>query len=173
MTPLQIGLLILEILGGLGLLAGGLGFLLQSFKKSGREERLAVVDSADNIAEFWKKQAEEYKSMMVLKEEKTSKQINELTREVGELKGQLNSEKAQNERLERIFQNRNPEMESFMKAVVSDIQNHESFHKVMINMLESMTQVLGDIHKTSSSNSAMLNSRGQSVKLEGKLTNNS
>ena len=61
MTPLQIILYAMGSITALGIAAGGVGFLIQSYKKSGRAERKDITDSADTIADFWKKQAEDLK----------------------------------------------------------------------------------------------------------------
>lgn len=151
-----------QIAAGVGFLGAGIGFLVYSFKKSTRDESKAVTESADTIADFWKNQANEYKTMMATKDEKYTSQINELTTQVGELRGQLNAEKATNERLEKIFQNRNPEMEEFIRYMVQAVQNINEVHT-------SMVKVLSDIHAMSTSNHEML---AKELKIETTIIKN-
>jgi len=173
MTTMEIA----QIAGGavisLGIFAGGVGYLMQAYKKSGREERKDVTDSADTISEFWKKQAEELKLILQTKDTefnaqlaKTTKEFNEkiqdLVKQVGILTGQLTAEKAANDRFEKIFQGRNPEMEEFMKFMVQSAKESQETH-------EKIIEVLTDLHKTSSSNHAILDSRKQSVEISGEM----
>lgn len=143
--------MIVGVLGSIGLFAGGLGYLINLFKKGGREEKDDIITSSEKLTEFFKSQSEGYKIMMEAKDEKWRVELKEkdekyrievqsLTREVGELKGQLNAEKATNERLEKIFQNRSPEMEEFMKFMVQAVKDQTESHQKIV-------EVLFDIHK--------------------------
>lgn len=150
MSIADIGTLILKVgLGfiGIGTLAGGIGLLFNMFKKKPRDENNEIITSATNQMEFWKKQHEEEKEIGKIKEEKYTtrvdeitkdftSQINLLSREVGELKGQLNAEKAQNERLEKIFQNRDPETQKFMEYMVKAMENQDK----MLNEIYKLTK---------------------------------
>lgn len=163
------------IIGSLGLLAGGVGFIVYSYTKAGRQERKDVTDSADTIADFWKKQAEELKVILQTKDiefnekiQALTKEFNEkiqnLTKELGEITGQLNAEKTQNEKLEKIFQNRNPEMETFMKYMVAASERHDETHKKMI-------QILTDLHQTSTANHEIFEAeKDKDLKIESTIT---
>lgn len=117
------------------IIAGG-GYIIRTFNKDGSQEKVDVVNSANTILDYWKKQAEEYKIVIDAKDKAHSEKVTELTKdfniqmnsvskEVGELKGQLNAEKAQNERLEKIFQNRDPETQKFMEFMVKAMENQD------------------------------------------------
>ena len=167
--------LVAVITASLGVLVGGAGFLVYSYKRAGRQERKDVTDTADTIADFWKKQAEELKQILQTKDaefnqkiQDMTKEFNEkiqaLTKEVGELTGQLNAEKAQNDRLEKIFQNRNPEMETFMKYMVAASERHDETHKKMI-------QILTDLHQTSTANHEIWEAeKDKDLKIESTIT---
>lgn len=166
MNPLQIAQIAAIILAGLGTLLGGVGFAIYSYKKSGRQERKDVTETADVISEFWKNQAEELKLILQTKDVEVQSQIaaltkdfnekiQDLTKQVGVLTGQLTAEKALNEKLEQIFQNRNPEMEGFMKYMVDATEKHSETH-------EAMLKVLADLH-------GMVDSRRQNVTIKGSM----
>lgn len=112
------------------------GVAFAQFRKGSRGE-------SSEIIKFYKEEALNYKDMLQKKEEAHTVKISELTkdftekinglsREVGELRGQLTAEKKQNERFEQIFQNRNPEMEKFMTF--------------MVNTQKEVVDVLKEIH---------------------------
>lgn len=158
-----------------------IGVAYAQFRKGSRDESNAVVTSADNISEFWHKQADEYKAMMAVKEEsfqkqfsdsteRYQKQISELTEKVGVLTGKLANSTEYADKLEKIFQGRNPEMEAFMKFMVqSSNEQGELMRQAVKDATESHTQiitVLKDIHDMSASNHQILDARKDSGKKE-------
>lgn len=120
--------------------AGG-GYALKFFNKDSREEKSDVVSSANTIMEFWKNQAEQYKLISDEKEKSYSEKINNLIREVGELRGQLTAETAQKKEYLAILQNRDPETKKFMEIMLE-------FVKEQTETNLEITKVLSDIHKT-------------------------
>lgn len=165
--------LILAGSGAVALLAGGFGFVVYSYKKSGRQERKDVTETADTISNFWKSQAEKLEEILKHKDiefnnklTSVTKEFNEkiqaLTEKIGVLTGQLSAEKLLNERLEKIFQNRSPEMEAFMKYMVDATEKHSETH-------DAMLKVLSDLHSTSSANHEILDSRKKEVELKGTM----
>lgn len=162
---LQIIGLVIGALAGLAGVAALLGVAWSQFNKGNRTEKNEVVNSADTIADFWKKQADDYKEMMKVKDDKNSTLINELTRKVGELTGQLTAEKAQNERYEKIFQGRNPEMDTFMKFMIQASKDQSESTREIV-------RVLGEIHSMASSTHEIVDARKLPVKIEGTIQSN-
>ncbi len=149
---------------GLAGFAALLGVAYSQFKKSGRQETSEVLKSADGAVDFWKNQANDYKEMMAAKDLKSNEQINALTEKVGILTGQLRSEKEQNDRLEKIMQGRNPEMETFMKYMVTSSEKHSETHTAMM-------KVLTDLHTMSASNHQLLKQEGEKdLKIDATIT---
>jgi biopolymer transport protein ExbB/TolQ len=141
------------VLGTLGLFAAGVGTVIYGVKRTERQERKDLTETADTISNFWKNQAEELKEILATKDSEFNiklaavtrefnEKIQDLVKEIGMLKGQLSAEKAINERLEKIFQNRSPEMEAFMKYMVEATEKHNETH-------EAMMKVLTDLHAKS------------------------
>lgn len=116
--------IVLSSLASIGILAGGMGYLISSFR-----------GGSNKLTAFWKDQADGYKLMIAEKDRTNDDKFQALHKEIGELRGQLNAEQALNERLEKIFQNRNPEMDNFMKSMSE-------------NMVE-VSRVLKEIHTMS------------------------
>ena len=171
MNYLQIILTIAGGVASLGVVAGGLGYLVSVFRGTIKKEQSDVVDSADTLVDFWKQQALDFKEMMAIKEKSCDEKIQVLTREVGELRGQLTEKVSQAERLEQIFQNRNPEMEQFMKYMVQATSDHATFHKSLMDTISSMITLLDDIHTTSANNNVLLaTEQNKELKIEGTLT---
>ncbi len=152
MDTTKIAIMVMGSIASLGILAGGLGFLMSKFKSGSKEEKEGLISSSEKLTEFWKSQSEGYKIMMEAKDEKwrlESKEKDEkyrqemqsLTREVGELRGQLNAEKSTNERLEKIFQGRNPEMEEFMKFMIQATTNQTEGQKAILEVLEEIKKM--------------------------------
>lgn len=131
---LQLVLTIIGILGSIGLFAGGIGFLLSRFSKGRSEEKIDVISSADQLTSFWKEQVDGYKTVVAELTEK----IRVLTGEIGELRGQLQSEKKQTEMLERIFQNRDPETKKFMEHVMQSIKDQAQVNGEIVRILKEI-----------------------------------
>lgn len=111
------------IVGGLSALAGVLGYLVISYKKSGREKIESVVNSSDQLTGFWRDQVEGFKEMVATQNEK----IRTLTGEVGELRGQLNEKTKQAEEYKLIFQGQNPEMKQFMQTMLDVAKQSQAY----------------------------------------------
>lgn len=145
MTLKDILLFIIGSITSLGVLAAGIGYLMGTARKKERDEKTEVVSSADQVSMFWKDQANEYKEMMKIRDEKNdgkvkdlTSEVNLLTKEVGELRGQLNAEKTQNERYEKIFQGRSPEQEEFMKFMIQATKDQAESHKGIMEVLNKV-----------------------------------
>lgn len=153
----EIILFIIASIAALGILAGGIGYVISSFKKGGRQERSDVISSAETFAKFWQEQAEGYKSMMESKDIKYTDQINALSREVGELKGQLNAETQQKKEYLDILQNRDPETKKFMEFMVQATTTQAAINQEIIETLK-------EIHKM------VLEERKKELHLDATLT---
>lgn len=123
-----------------------IGIAYSQFFKGKSKGEAEILSSSEETKKFWKDQAQDYKTMMeerervnVARADALTKQINELTKEVGELKGRLISEQTMRERLEQIFQNRDPETQKFMELMIQSSKDQAEAHKEMI-------RVLGEIH---------------------------
>lgn len=138
------------------LVAGG-GYVVRLFNKDTKEEKSDVVSSANTIMEFWKNQAEEYKVIGDEKDKRHSEKIAELTkdftaqitaltREVGELKGQLTAESIQKKEYLAILQNRDPETKKFMEIMLKAEEDHDASHKEMMEVLSQIHKMTKDEH---------------------------
>lgn len=136
MTIPEIFFAILGVLSAFGICAGGLGYLISSYKKGTRAENSEVVSSAENLTNFWKEQADGYKVMMAEKDASWNDRFEKMSREMGELQGQLIAEKKQTERLEAIFKDRNPETEQFMKDTTSAMSQIMKFMEAINKHME-------------------------------------
>lgn len=139
-------IIIIGSLGSLGLLAGGMGYLISQFKSGSSEQKKDVLSSASEATNFWKEQADSFKAMAVqekeaaaIKDKDWNIKFTELSREVGEIKGQLFEKEKQAQQYLEILQNRDPEMKQFMQYMVQSVKDQtESQQKIV--------EVLNDIH---------------------------
>jgi hypothetical protein len=133
---------LLQNIETIGIIIAALGYFASTFFKS-------KTTGSGELIDFYKKEAEGYRDMMAKKEEVHTQKISDLTKdftkkisdlstEVGELRGQLVGEKKQNERLEQIFQNRNPEMEQFMKLMVNAVTDQGVVNKEVVTILRDI-----------------------------------
>jgi hypothetical protein len=147
-TTLQIILTFVGILGALGLFAGGIGFLwtkIRGGSKEAKTESTDLLTSNDQIKQFYKEQNDDLKEINKVLGEK----VDALTREVGEIRGQLIAEKTQNERLEKIFQNRDPETKQFMEFMMQAVKDQSQVAKDQSESHKEIVRVLGEIHTMS------------------------
>ncbi len=138
----QIVLIVFGSIGMLGMFAGGFGALRASFRKGAKEEKQEVMGSSQEIINFWKGQAENLQTILDRKEQDWNEKFQGLTREMGELRGQLNAERAQNDRLEKIFQNRDPETQKFMELVMKAIENQQMANQEFLKTLKEIHELV-------------------------------
>jgi|GEM_PF-6574254 len=130
--------LIAEIVIGLGVFAGGIGYLVSIFKKGTatiKEQSENVVATSDQLTQFWKDQVEGFKQMVAAQDLK----LQMLTNDLNKMKGQMEEKEKQNKSYLEILQNRNPEMEQFMKTMLI-------YQKDSMTLFEQMTHALSVIH---------------------------
>ncbi len=139
----------MEIIVGLLFVTGGVGLLLNMIKKKPRDENNEVLNSANTIMDFWKNQAEQYKTISDEKDKTYNEKITSLTksftdqiaslsREIGELKGQLTAETSQKKEYLAILQNRDPETKKFMEYMIKANENQTETNKEIIRILSEI-----------------------------------
>jgi hypothetical protein len=121
----------LQIIIGICAVAFTGGTAFAQFKKGDRTGSGELID-------FYKKEAEGYKDMMTKKEEGYIIKMNELIREVGELRGQFTAMKEQKEAYEAILKDRNPEMEIFMKLMANAVKDQGDVNKEVVSILKDI-----------------------------------
>lgn len=130
--------LVFLVLGGLSFVAIAIAVVYRLVTKDNRQEKSEIINSAEEGTNFWKDQYKELKEINAIRDEKNADLINTLTEKVGILTGQLKTEKEQTDRLEKIFQNRNPEMEKFMQYMVTSSEEQTKINKGIVDTLEDI-----------------------------------
>src|SRR5688572_28540965 len=119
MDWLQIITYILGAIAAHGIAFFGAGYWRSQFSKGSKEQNAEVLASSQTLVEFWKRQAEDYKQMIVEKESAWNRSSAEkekhwndkfetLTRELGEVRNQLTATEKQRSQYEAILKDRNP-----------------------------------------------------------------
>lgn len=137
-TIKQALLWVLGSLGSLGVLLGGMGYLVSKWKGGTKEEEAEskdLISSNDQIKEFYKNQNEDLKKII---SEQNGK-IETLTREVGEVRGQLTAQSKQAAEYLAILQGKDDGTKKFMELMVQAVKDQAENQKEMI-------RVLGEIH---------------------------
>lgn len=170
--------LIIAGIASLGGVIAAIGFIIYSLKKGGQE----VVSSAGQLSTFWKEQSDGFKQMLVAKEDawqkltaekdaKTQATINSLSKEVGELRGQLDAKASQAKEYLEILQNRNPEMKEFMTTMLGVAQVSQTFmldnKTFQSKQGETMQQVLEFMQHI---NQHLVQEAGKDIKVEATVS---
>ena len=142
---LQIILTVVGLLGSVGFLAGGIGFLISRFNKGKVEEKSDVISSADQLSSFWKEQVDGFKEVIKELTAKLEKQKDDHTiemkkvlTELGEVRGQLTAESKQKGEYLAILQNRDPETQKFMEIMLKFVENQTNTNNEISRVLESI-----------------------------------
>lgn len=107
-----------EIFIGLGLFAFGGGYLISKVKggeKEQKKESTDLLSTSDQIKEIFRGQNEDLKII----NKSLSDKIEVLTREVGEIRGQLNAETKTKEEYLAILQGKDKESKQFMEIMMT------------------------------------------------------
>lgn len=139
-------LIVVSIIASVGIFVGGIGYFVSLFRKGSKQEKSDVISSSQEVITFWKTQAENYQTILAQKEKEWNEKFTGITREFGELKGKYDAEKAQTDRLEKIFQNRDPESQKFMELVISAIGNQNKVNTEVVRVLSEIHTLAKDEH---------------------------
>lgn len=159
MKPWEIIGLITATFAGLGIFAGGVGYLWSMFR-----------GGADSQTKFWKEQVDGYKSMIAEKDARTSSQINDLSRQVGELRGQLNEKTNQAKEYLEILQNRNPEMQKFMETLTAVAQQSQQFMKENVVFQKEQAGIMEEIRASMANINTRLEAVDKDFKIEATVS---
>jgi septal ring factor EnvC (AmiA/AmiB activator) len=152
--------LIFSILLGVGVFAGGVGYVVSAYMQGKKGQTASVVSSADQLTDFWKDQVDGFKAMV----SEQNVKIQNLTNELNQVRGQLNSREKQIEELQATLNLRNPEMKQFMELMMQSVREQSESHTEIV-------RVLKDLHAMSSSNHLLLqNEQEKELKIEGTVT---
>jgi pantoate kinase len=156
----------LSFLGGLAVLFFGGGYLISQWKAGSKQEKADIISNSSQIVEFYKSERDGYKEIIQTLTEK----VRVLTGELGEIRGQLRTEKEQNDRLEKIFQNRNPEMEQFMKTSLEVSKQAQDFMMNNKSFQETQHQVMEEIRNFMKQINENLSLVNKDLKIEATVT---
>lgn len=140
---IDIGKWILGSMICLGVFFGGAGYLVSKYKGGSSEEKAESADlisSNDQIKQFYKDQNDDLKTI----NQALSDKIEVLTREVGEIRGQLNAERKQKEEYYAILQNRDPETKKFMEYVIEACNTQAQVNKEVLEVLNKLHTLAND-----------------------------
>lgn len=156
----------------LGVFFFGAGFWYSQFGKGKREEKDDIVSSADKLTQFWKDQAEGYKTMMVAKDKTNDDKIQQLTREVGELRGQLTEKTAAYEKIEKIFQGKDDSTQAFMRTMLGVAEQSQTFMADNVKFQNDQHNIMVEIRDFMGNINTHLKDANKDLKIEAKISKN-
>lgn len=124
-------------MAGLGVLFFGGGYLISKWRSGTKEEEAEsrdLISSNDQIKQFYKDQNDDLKAI----NKALSDKVEMLTREVGEIKGQLNAETKVKEEYLAILRGRDPETKKFMELMVQSVKDQAESQKEIIRVLSEI-----------------------------------
>ncbi len=133
-------------LGGLGVCAGGIGYFwgkINGGNKEAKAESTDLISDSEKIKNFYKEQNEELKVINKTLGDK----VEALTREVGEIRGQLNAETKQKADILAILQGRDPETKKFMEFMVQAVKDQTESHQKIVDVLSEIHKMAKDEHE--------------------------
>jgi siroheme synthase (precorrin-2 oxidase/ferrochelatase) len=135
---------IVEVLGGLtaiGLCIGGVGYLISMFKKQSKMTVTDMASSSTEIITFYKSENENLKIMMKAKDESNDEKFTALSKEIGEIRGQLIEKEKQNKQYLEILQNRDPETLQFQTAMIDFATSQSKINEGIVNTLRDIHEM--------------------------------
>lgn len=177
----QVAIVIIGSIGSMGILVGGAGYFLQVWRSGSKKEKSEIVNSSNEIAGFWEKQANGYKTMMnekeatlqkqlIEKDERTQKQINELTRQVGELRGQLNAKTEQASEYLAILQGKDETSKKFMETMLNVAKSSQKFMEENIVFQKEQAGIMEEIRAFMSNINTHLEAPDKDLKIEATVS---
>lgn len=127
-------IIILESLATLGIVVGGIGFFISSFKKGNRE----FLSSSAEMVEFYKTENANLKSIMADKDKSNDEKFQQLNKELGEIRGQLIEKDKQNKQYLDILQNRDPDTQKFQELLVKSASDQNEINKQVVEILQEI-----------------------------------
>jgi len=112
-------------------LGTAIGVSFAYFKQGSRHE-------SGEIVEFYKKQSGDYKEMLETTRKEYSAKHEELLKEVGIIRGELNTERQLRQQYEAILKDRNPETEAFMKLMVQSVKDQATVNQEIVEILKEI-----------------------------------
>lgn len=114
-------------LASIGLVSGGLGYLIGQFRSGG-----------SNLTAFYKEQAEGYKIMMSEKDKSNDDKFQKMTAEIGEIRGQLIEKEKQNKEYLDIINNRDPGTQKFQELLTKACTDQTDINKQVVSILKEI-----------------------------------
>lgn len=136
MTFPNILLYILGSLASIGVVAGGLGYLIGQFRNGG-----------STLTAFYKEQAEGYKVMMSEKDKSNDDKFQKMTAEIGEIRGQLIEKEKQNKEYLDIINNRDPGTQKFQELLTKACTDQTEVNREVVKVLKEIHELALQEHE--------------------------
>lgn len=131
-------IIIFESLASLGLLAGGVGYLMSQFRSGSKRQNNEIVNSSTEIINFYKTENESLKAIMLEKDKSNDAKFQQLTSEIGEIRGQLIEKEKQNKQYLDILQNRDPDTQQFQELLIKSCNDQGDINKQVVAILQEI-----------------------------------
>mgnify|MGYP001563285827 CR=1 FL=1 len=123
--------LYLQVIIAICTLSVSAGIAFAQFKKGSRTE-------SGDIIKFYKDQAENYKIISDTTRKEYTEKHETLLKEVGILRGELNTERTLRIQYENVLKDKNPETETFMLFVTNSLKDQQVMNKEIATILKEI-----------------------------------
>ena len=113
------------VITGLSSTAGFIAIAVYQYKKITVRERMADTTTSDMVVEHWKKEVDNITAVC----KDLQAQLQHMKSDMDVMKGQLAEKTHQNEQYIALLQNRNPELETFMKNMTIAVTDFQAYIK--------------------------------------------
>lgn len=135
--------IIVGALAGLGVLLGGAGYLLSSYRDGRGKPAKEKLETENLLLDNYEKQVKGFKEAL----DNATKELKDAREENVKLKT-INEQLIKvNEQYLSILQNRNPEMDTFMQTMIQAAKEGAESHKKIVEVLKEMQSMSASNHE--------------------------
>lgn len=113
------------LLGGVGVLALGLGYIYSQFSKGKNGQTKEQLETENSLTTYLKNQVSGFKEII----DNQNVKITELGKEMAGLRATLDEKDKTIDKYLAILQNRNPELENFISSMTKNAAQYDTFMK--------------------------------------------
>lgn len=157
---------ILEVVIALGIAAFGFGYLYSQFFQGKNNQTKESIDTENSLTTYLKNQIEGFKDIVAAQDKK----INEMGKEIAAMRAVSEEKDKTITKYLEILQNRNPEMDAFIKKVTLASDAQAEFRKQAAEKSDIQMNILKEIQTFMESINNHMEKSSKDLKIEATVT---
>jgi hypothetical protein len=129
--------IIISSIAGIGIFAGGLGYFISLFKSGSRK----MMSDQNEYVVFYKTENQNLKDIIKEKDASNDAKFQAMSKEIGEIRGQLIEKEKQNKAYLEILQNRDPDTLKFQELMTKACIDQGSVNTEIVKILKDIHQM--------------------------------